>query len=196
MKISRFALLGLVLMLAILCGTCMSACAADTDEQTANESYGQTADIPNTENKIENADETGNTNETENESEVPEMPNETMLNETMNITIGEYTFTATLEKNAAVDELVDMLKKGTVTISMTDYSGFEKVGSLGSGLTTSDSQTTTAEGDIVLYNGNNIVMFYGSNSWSYTRIGKVNDLTNWRAALGRGSITAVFSLPE
>ncbi len=113
----------------------------------------------------------------------------------MEIKIGEYTFTADLEDNEAARELVSILQNGPLTISMTDYSGFEKVGSLGQSLTASDSPTTTEAGDIVLYNGNNIVMFYGSNSWSYTRLGRINDLTDWRTALGRGSIVAVLSLP-
>ena len=95
-----------------------------------------------------------------------------------------------------MEEFLDMMKEGPVTISMSDYSGFEKVGSLGRSLTTSNSQTTTDAGDIVLYNGNNIVMFYGSNSWSYTRIGKIDDLSDWNKALGSGSITAVFTIAE
>lgn len=114
----------------------------------------------------------------------------------MNVQIGDYNFTATLEENEAVTELTDMMKEGPVTISMNDYSGFEKVGSLGRSLTRNDSQTTTKAGDIVLYNGNNIVMFYGSNSWSYTRIGKIDDLSDWETALGSGSITAIFTVAE
>ena len=114
----------------------------------------------------------------------------------MNVQVGSYTFTATLEDNAAVRELVEMMREGPVTIGMSDYSGFEKVGPLGRSLSTSNSQITTEAGDIVLYNGNNIVMFYGSNSWSYTRIGKIDDLTDWANALGSGDITAVFSLGE
>ena len=114
----------------------------------------------------------------------------------MNVQVGDYTFTATLENNTAVEEFVEMMKEGPITINMGDYSGFEKVGSLGRSLTTSNSQTTTDAGDIVLYNGNNIVMFYGSNSWSYTRIGKIDDLTDWNKAMGSGSITAVFTLAE
>ncbi|MCH5270945.1 MAG: hypothetical protein J1E83_09375 [Lachnospiraceae bacterium] len=114
----------------------------------------------------------------------------------MNVQIGDYNFTATLENNTAVEELLDMMKEGSVIIQMDDYSGFEKVGSLGRSLTTDNHQTTTSAGDIVLYNGNNIVMFYGSNSWSYTRIGKIDDLTDWKKALGSGSITVIFSLAE
>ena len=114
----------------------------------------------------------------------------------MNVQVGTYTFTATLEDNDAVRELTEMMQAGPVTINMSDYSGFEKVGPLGKSLTTSNSQTVTTAGDIVLYNGNNIVMFYGSNSWSYTRIGKIDDLTAWTAALGSGDITAIFTLAE
>ena len=64
-----------------------------------------------------------------------------------------------------------------------------------SNLTTSNSQTTTSAGDIVLYNGNQIVIFYGSNTWSYTRLGKIDDLSGWEDALGSGDVTVTFS-PE
>lgn len=114
----------------------------------------------------------------------------------MKVNIGNYTFTATLEDNAAVNELVDMMKAGPVVLNLDDYSGFEKVGSLGKSLTRSDKQTTTQSGDIVLYNGNNIVIFYGSNSWSYTRIGKIDNLADWDTALGSKSVTVIFSLEE
>ena len=121
----------------------------------------------------------------------PEDPEE---NVKMKVQIGSYTFTATLEENTAVSELKEMMGQGPVTIQMSDYGGFEKVGSLGRSLTRSDSQTTTSAGDIVLYQGNQIVMFYGSNTWSYTRLGHIDDLTHWREALGSGSITAVLTL--
>ena len=114
----------------------------------------------------------------------------------MNVQIGNTSFTATLEDNAATSELIEMMREAPITISMNDYSGFEKVGPLGRSLTTDNHQTTTSAGDIVLYSGNQIVMFYGSNSWSYTRIGKIDDLTGWEDALGNGSITVVFSLVE
>lgn len=90
--------------------------------------------------------------------------------------------------------LVEMMRESPVVIQMSDYSGFEKVGSLGTSLPTSNSQTTTQAGDIVLYNGNQIVIFYGSNSWNYTRLGYIDDLTGWEEALGRGDVTVIFSL--
>lgn len=114
----------------------------------------------------------------------------------MNVQVGGSNFTATLEENEAVDALVDMMEQGPVTIQMSDYSGFEKVGPLGTSLPTSNQQTTTQAGDIVLYQGNQIVMFYGSNSWSYTRLGHIDDLTGWEEALGSGDVTVTFSLED
>ena len=125
---------------------------------------------------------------TENEEELTEMK--------MTVQVGESTFTATLEKNAAVDALVEMMEHGSVTIQISDYAGFEKVGALGSSLPTSNRQTTTQAGDIVLYQGNQIVLFYGSNSWSYTRLGKIDDLTGWTEALGGGDVSVTFSLGD
>ena len=112
----------------------------------------------------------------------------------MNVQCGSKSFTATLEDNAAVREFIEMMKEAPVTISMSDYGGFEKVGYLDRSLTTDNHNITTSAGDIVLYNGNQIVMFYGSNTWDYTKIGKIDNLTGWEDALGNGSITAVFSL--
>lgn len=112
----------------------------------------------------------------------------------MKVEVNGYTFHAALENNDAVTELVKMMREQPVVINMSDYSGFEKVGSLGTTLPSSNSQTTTKAGDIVLYNSNQIVVFYGSNSWSYTRIGHITDLTGWQEALGAGDVTITFSI--
>lgn len=112
----------------------------------------------------------------------------------MNVQVGDSTFTATLENNAAVDAFVKMMDNEPVVIQMSDYSGFEKVGPLGANLPASNSRITTQAGDIVLYNGNQIVIFYGSNSWSYTKLGKIDDLSGWEEALGSGDVTVAFSV--
>lgn len=112
----------------------------------------------------------------------------------MQVQVGGQTFSATLEDNTATEALVEMMKTDPIEIQMSDYSGFEKVGSLGTSLPAEDKQTTTQAGDIVLYTGNQIVMFYGSNSWSYTRLGRIDDLTGWEEALGSGDVTVRFSL--
>ena len=89
------------------------------------------------------------------------------------LTVGGTTFDAAFADNAGAQAFRQWLADGDVTVRMEDYAGFEKVGALGKDLPTRDVQTTTQAGDIVLYLGNQIVLFYGSNSWSYTRLGKV-----------------------
>jgi hypothetical protein len=154
-----------------------------------------------TENMTESATDTGNGQtvpDTEmsetagTEADIPNGAEEAVMN--MKVQVGDAVFSATLEENEAVASFVEMMLENPVSIQMSDYSGFEKVGSLGTSLPASNSQTTTHAGDIVLYNGNQIVIFYGSNSWSYTRLGHVDDLTGWEEALGSGDVTVTFSL--
>lgn len=129
----------------------------------------------------------------ENAAEEENVTEESNMNRKMIVEVNGKRFTATLEDNEAVDALLTMMQEKLITIQMTDYSGFEKVGALGTSLPTTNSQTTTQSGDIVLYQGNQIVIFYGSNSWSYTRLGKIDDLTGWKDALGSGDVTVTFS---
>lgn len=91
------------------------------------------------------------------------------------LTIGEHTIHARLADNAAAKELAQLLESGSIEMPASNYGGFEKVCSLGTRLTASDVQTTTQAGDIMLYSSNQIVIFYGSNSWAYTRLAKVVD---------------------
>ena len=119
------------------------------------------------------------------------LPEEENTVNRIHITINGASFTATLENNEAANTLAGMLP---LTLSLHDYGGFEKVGSLGTSLPTANTQTTTSAGDIVLYQGSQIVMFYGSNSWSYTRLAHVDDLTGWEDALGSGDVTVTLSL--
>ena len=110
--------------------------------------------------------------------------------------VGGDTMTATLTDNEATRELTRLLEQGDITIRMSDYGGFEKVGALPQSLPTSNTQITTEPGDIMLYQGNQMVIFYGSNSWSYTRLGKIDGATasNLRQFLGNGDVTLTLSL--
>ena len=110
--------------------------------------------------------------------------------------VGGNTMTATLTDNEATRELTKLLEHGDLTIRMSDYGGFEKVGALPQSLPTSNTQITTVPGDIMLYQSNQMVIFYGSNSWSYTRLGKIDGATvsNLRQFLGNGDITLTLSL--
>ena len=110
--------------------------------------------------------------------------------------VGGNSMTATLTDNDATRELTKLLEQGDITIRMSDYGGFEKVGALPQSFPTSNTQITTEPGDIMLYQGNNMVIFYGSNSWSYTRLGKIDGATasNLRQFLGNGDVTLTLSL--
>ncbi len=112
----------------------------------------------------------------------------------MKVQVGDEVFSAVLEENKAAAAFEEMLEDGPIVLQMREYSGFEKVGNLGTSLPASNKQTTTKAGDIVLYNGNQIVIFYGSNSWSYTRLGHIADLTGWEEALGKDDVIVSFSL--
>ena len=100
------------------------------------------------------------------------------------------------EDNESVEALTELVAAGPLTVQMSMYGGFEQVGSLGTGLPRDDVQATTRAGDIVLYSGNQIVVFYGSNSWAYTRLGHITDLSaeELSALLGSGDVTLTLDL--
>ena len=97
------------------------------------------------------------------------------------------------EDNESVDALLALASDSPITVEMSMYGGFEQVGSLGTNLPRNDVQTTTQAGDIVLYSGNQIVVFYGSNSWAYTRLGHI-DLTQQEMSdlLSHGDVTVTL----
>ena len=94
----------------------------------------------------------------------------------MKLIIGDTPVSISWEENPAVEELKSMAASSPITVEMSMYGGFEQVGYLGANLPRDDVQTTTQAGDIVLYSGNQIVVFYGSNSWAYTRLGRIEGL--------------------
>lgn len=114
----------------------------------------------------------------------------------MIVSVNEKKFTAVIEETSAAEAFIEMMRKEPVTVEMHDYAGFEKVGSLGRTLPSDDAETGTVPGDIVLYESSQIVMFYGTNRWSYTRIARIENLAGWQQALGSGDVTAVFTLAE
>ena len=95
----------------------------------------------------------------------------------MYITIDGRTEAVTLTNNSATQALVAKLQEASVTVTLNSSGGFEIWGALGFSLPTSNEQINAQPGDIVLYNGSNICMFYGTNSWSYTRLGKIDGLS-------------------
>ena len=100
--------------------------------------------------------------------------------------------------NEAVVALRNLAQDGPLSVQMSMYGGFEQVGSLGADLPRNDTQTVTKSGDIVLYSGDQIVVFYGSNSWAYTRLGHIIDKTDEEMAelLSNGDVVITLSLEE
>ncbi len=108
------------------------------------------------------------------------------------------TLTATLADNSSAKAFYTLLQKGSVTVDMHDYGSFEKVGPLPQSLPRNDTQITTTAGDIILYQGNQITIYYDRNSWTFTRLGKVDNVTQTelKKILGNGNVTAVFAVKE
>ena len=102
------------------------------------------------------------------------------------------------EENETVDALKKLAEEGELTVELSMYGGFEQVGPLGTSLPHKDAQITTVSGDVVLYSGNQIVVFYGPNSWAYTRIGHITDKTpaEMQKLLGNGDVSIVFYCAE
>lgn len=112
------------------------------------------------------------------------------------LTVGGKQVQVDWEDNPSVRELKELVRKGPLTIEMSMYGGFEQVGPLGTTLTSNDAEMTTSAGDIVLYSSDQIVIFYGSNSWSYTRLGHItNQSTSGMVdLLGNGDVAITLGI--
>lgn len=121
-----------------------------------------------------------------------------MENSIIKLTVGGRSFTATLVNNSSTDALKEHLAQGDLSIRMNDYGDMEKVGSLGFSLPRNDRQTTTGPGDLILYQGSSLVIYYDTNSWNFTRLGHVDGVSTREEMLGllggTGEITLTLSL--
>ena len=145
-----------------------------------------------------NSQEIANTLTSQIEADVtPTFAEENTTMDKMYITIGGQTQLVTLVDNDATRELVAALQSAPITVTLND-NNFEIWGSLGRSLTTKNEQMTAQPGDIVLYNGSNICIFYDSNSWSYTRLGKIDGLSGSQLRTflkaGQNNISVTLSL--
>lgn len=200
----------------------LAACAAGTEEPPASEKgtvSSETVSLPNEESGAESpanansaaaseaASQSGGDPGAESENAAgstassaaapqEEEREESMAQNVFTVTVNGAVFQADFADTTGAQALKELLAQGSLTIEMDDYAGFEKVGALGRFLPASDVQTTTQPGDIVLYQGSQIVLFYGTNSWSYTRLGKIADLSGWEDALGSGSVSVTFALKK
>lgn len=113
----------------------------------------------------------------------------------LRITAGNTDFYAELEDNSSAQAFKKMLLEGPITIQMSDYGDMEKVGPLGKRLPTNDENITTGPGDLILYQGNSLVIYYDTNTWNFTRLGKIEGVTRQEllAAFGSGDVTVTLS---
>lgn len=122
----------------------------------------------------------------------------TAANVKMYITIDNKTLPVTLVDNAATQALVERLQSSSVTVTLNSSGGFEIWGALGFSLPTNNQQITAQPGDVILYNGSNICLFYGSNSWNYTRLGHIEYTTQAELEeflkAGQSNINVMLSL--
>lgn len=112
----------------------------------------------------------------------------------MVITVGSYNFRVTLEENSSAEALKQYLANGPVTLTLDDYASMEKVGDLGTTLPRNDSQITTTRGDVILYLGDQLAIYYQNNSWNFTKLGHIDDAEKLEDALGKGSVEVTLSL--
>jgi hypothetical protein len=177
---------------------CMSACAGTTKNTSSD--LGAVTEISASENNETESPEENVMSEgtamyqlaAENES----AEDEAIGDSSMTMKIGDTKVNVDWEDNQAVAALRDMAREGDVTIQMSMYGGFEQAGSIGQSLPRDDKQTTTSSGDVVLYSGNQMVVFYGSNSWSYTRLGHISDKNaeDMTDLLSNGDVTITISI--
>ena len=115
---------------------------------------------------------------TERQTAAPETPTgETEEKPMLKLTIGTTPVAVAWEENEAVEALRRRAAESPIVVSMTRYGGFEQVGPLGRSFPSDDKQTETEPGDVVLYSSDQLVIFFGNNSWAYTRLGKITDRT-------------------
>lgn len=203
----------LMLITCVVCCIFLTACetrSTTNSQQMGTESAPQSesAEISEEdEQQIQNEAELPKKEEQESETEeallsedkeetVPGISQSSQTSDMLKIEIGQETFTATLANNSSVDALKELLKDGPLTLKMSDYAGMEKGADLGVTLPQNNQQMNTTAGDIILYQGRTLVIYYDTNSWSLTPIGKINDLDEalLKETLGSGDVTVTFSL--
>lgn len=168
-----------ILLFNVVILSMVIACSGENHELDSNEGNGMVSDTTATTEPIDTTINTINTN-------------------SMNIKIGETILLATLVENSSTKALKNALAKAPITIDMRDYGNMEKVGSFGRDFPTNDEQITTEAGDLILYQGSAFVIYYAPNSWSFTRLGKIDNITQEKLKdiLGNGDVTVTLSLPK
>ena len=173
--------LPLFILLLLLCSWVMSSCGT-RDSATAGGSTAETVPSDSGTGEIKSEKPTDSEKAEENMG-------------ILTLQIGERTITVTWEEKESTAELRQQAEKGNITIPLSPYGGFEQVGSLGRTYPASDVRQTAESGDIMLYASSNVVLFYGSNTWAYTKLGHIDlPADEITALLGGDAVTVSFIL--
>ena len=186
-SMTHYKKIGIPFLMLILCGFILTACGTSKD---VIEQFDAAEDSETKNNEETESEEVSEKN-TESQEGTDEMGK-------LIIEVNGHRLMATLADNSSVDALRDLLADGPVTIDMHDFSNFEKVGDLPVELPTNDEQISTDYGDLILYLGKRFVIYYDKNSWDFTRLGHIDDITQdeLKSILGEGDVTATLSLGE
>ena len=173
-----------------------SSALTGDQQQVVDESVNVTNEESSSEALSSEEQKTGSEEITGSDSEVQTAEEEAV--KTLQMKIADTVVEVAWEDNESVEALRKLCEEGPLTIEMSMYGGFEQVGSIGSNLPRNDVETTTSAGDIVLYSGNKMVVFYGSNSWAYTRLGHITDQdeAGMTQLLSNGDVTITVSLED
>lgn len=211
-KLIIYIVIGLIILALIIAIILINKQNTNSNELETNQNYSNKENIKSNENiqknissnqSIEDVNITTETNsaKTDNatETSIQEQVKEEIKVENIDmikIKVNSNVLEVKLEDNEATKSLVERLKNGDISVNANEYGGFEKVGNLGFSLPRNDKNITTLAGDIVLYQGNQISLFYNSNSWSYTKLGKVQNVSGaeLKNILGSEDVTLILSI--
>ncbi len=183
----RIRLLSLLVLLFMFLSACTAA--QDYDTQSTGSSEGAfLSEIPQTESEQSQS-------KPKLQRQQPEKEGESVK---IQITVGDINLVAIPEENSSAAAFLAILQEHPITIQMSDYAGMEKVGPLGSSLPRNDKRISVDAGDVILYQGNQITIYYGTNSWSFTKLAVIENSTreSLLEMLGTGDVEVTFSLIE
>ena len=183
---------------SVLLGTlAVFGCVPSNEPSVPDGRQPEWSQAETTDSSTENVEwETPIGSESETESSEVAQQGEAMAATEIQVEANGQTLAATLENNSSAEAFASLLATGPLTVSMRDYADMEKVGSLPTALPRSDAQISVGPGDVVLYQGNQITVYYGTNSWNFTKLAHIEGATaeQMRAFLGEGDADVTFSL--
>ena len=185
---------GFFVLLALLFNMLL-ACGAGHDAETQIPTESEIPSALSEPSETERSESRPESMVQEHESEIGLEERESVK---IQITVGDVALIATPEDNSSAEAFLALLQEQPITVPMSDYAGMEKIGQRGTNLPRNDTQISVDAGDVILYQGNQITIYYGTNSWSFTKLAVIEGATkeSLLEALGTGDVEVTFSLAQ